>query len=165
MRRQIRIKFVIEKGMMVKVMLIYGEEIQMHIYTSRLQGKIGAAVCQIKDFQAGVLLFYKPFIHKEGFRIFVYDDISAVPGQVFQMIVDKKPGIYIGFADYFFVKACFFHRFQHVIIGTLKKADEIRGQIFVKFPGKIRGILKILILIGSHQDPMPDPGMIAAAAG
>src|SRR5699024_5205081 len=63
MRRQIRIKFVIEKGMMVKVMLIYGEEIQMHIYTSRLQGEIGAAVCQIKDFQARVLLFYKPFIH------------------------------------------------------------------------------------------------------
>ena len=165
MRRQIGIKFIIEKGMMIKVMLIYGKEIQMYIDTSRFQRKVCAAVCQIKDFQTWILLFNKAFIHKEGFRIFVDDDIFAVPGQVFQMIVDKKPGIYIGFADYFFVKACFFHRFQHVIIGTLKKADEIRGQIFVKFPGKIRGILKILILIGSHQDPMPDPGMIAAAAG
>ena len=144
---------------------IYGKEIQMYIDTSRFQRKVCAAVCQIKDFQTWILLFNKAFIHKEGFRIFVDDDIFAVLGEIFQMIVDKKPGIYIGFADYFFVKACFFHRFQHVIIGTLKKADEIRGQIFVKFPGKIRGILKILILIGSHQDPMPDPGMIAAAAG
>ena len=120
---------------MIKVVFICRKEIQVKIYTARLQRKTGAAVCQIQDFQIRRLLLYEPFIHEKGFRIFVNDDITAVFGQIFKMIMDEKPGVYIGFTDNLVLESCFFHGFQHVVVGTLKQTDQIRGEDLYIIPG------------------------------
>ena len=81
------------------------------------------------------------------------------------MIVDEKPGVYISLTDNFPLETRFLHIFQHVIVGTLKQADQVRRKVFVQFSGKVRGVLEILIFIGSHQDTVADLGLIAAGTG
>ena len=97
----------------------------------RVQREAGTAVREIQNLQIRRLLFNEPLIHKKGFRIFVNDDITAVFGQILQMIMDEKPGVYIGLTDNFVLETQLFHGFQHMVVGTLEEADQIRGKIFI----------------------------------
>ena len=124
----------------------------MHIYAVFFQRKTGAGVCQIQDVQFRFLAFDQMFVHEECFRIFVNDYVQAVCGQIFQVVVHKKPGVDICFRNYFFVQAGLLDLFEHPVIGALEGADQGRGKVFVKFPGDIRSVLQVFIFVWRHED-------------
>ena len=85
---------------MIKVMFVGCKEVEMYVYAVFFQRKTGAGIRKIQDIQFWFLTFYQMLVHEKGFRIFVNDNVQAVSGQIFQMIMHKKPGIDISLRNH-----------------------------------------------------------------
>ncbi len=149
---------------MIEIMLIDSEKIQIQIHALLFQRIIGGTVSQIQNLQVIILPLDKVLVHAQCLRIFVHNYIIAVGTEELLVIVQEKPGVYIGLHDHLPGQIHGLQFFLHIVIGTLKEADQRRRQILIELAVHIGFVHFAIVAVRRDQDTIRHLRMVAAAA-
>jgi dTDP-glucose pyrophosphorylase len=82
---------------MIEIVFVDREKVQIQVNAAFCYREIRRCICNVEYVKIVVFLFNEFLVHSEGFGIFVHNYVAAGFAKILLMIVEKEPGVDIGF--------------------------------------------------------------------
>jgi len=82
---------------MIEIVFVDREKVQIQVNAAFCYREIRRCICNVEYVKIVVFLFNEVLLHSEGFGIFVHNYVAAGFAEILLMIVEKEPGVDIGF--------------------------------------------------------------------